>query len=327
MRRLYHIRIVSCVLCLWPVWPSLAADLPAPTATPNSIGMQLVLIPAGTFFMGSSEPAAQIVSSFAAYKRQAADFADEFPSHKICITRPFYFGKFEVTVGQFRQFTTDSGYQTEAETDGTGGWGFNEKKRTCEGRRPQYNWRNPGFPQTDNHPVLNVSWNDAVAFCKWLGKKEHQTYRLPTEAEWEYAARAGTTTRYYFGDDPERLLKLAKVTDDRGVTAHPAVQNLQIPTDAINPFTLPVGSFQSNAFGLCDTHGNVWEWCADWYGEDYYTNSPADDPQGPPTGDRRVRRGGAWNSFPLWPRVSFRNWNTPQSRCVNLGFRVVRVAE
>jgi len=313
-----------------PAVDSLEPATAKPTAsvvTTNSIGMQLVLVPAGTFLMGSTEPAEEIARAFAAYNCKPEEFADEFPRHQVRITRPFFLGKFEVTVGQFRKFVEDTGYKTEPEADGTGGWGFNAATRTCEGRRPHFTWRNPGFPQTDNHPVLNVTWNDAVAFCKWLGAGEGKSCRLPTEAEWEYAARAGTSTRYNHGDDPVRLLERAKVTDDRGLKGHPAVQNLRIPEDVANPFTVPVGGFPANAFGLHDMHGNVWEWCGDWYGADYYAKSPVDDPQGPATGDRRIRRGGAWNSFPLWPRLSFRNWNTPRSRCVNLGFRVVVAAE
>jgi formylglycine-generating enzyme required for sulfatase activity len=229
-----------------------------------------------------------------------------------------------VTVGQFRKFTEASSYKTEAERDGTGGWGYNPEIGTCEGRRPQFNWHNPGFPQTDDHPVLNVTWNDAVAFCQWLSRQEGKTYRLPTEAEWEYACRAGTDTRYNFGDDPTGLAKAAKTTHSGGRACFPAVQNLKIPKDASNPFTAPVGSFRPNRWGLYDMHGNAWEWCADWYGEDYYSKSPVDDPKGPATGIRRVRRGGAWNTFPIWARASFRNWNTPVSRCVNLGFRTAR---
>jgi formylglycine-generating enzyme required for sulfatase activity len=170
--------------------------------------------------------------------------------------------------------------------------------------------------------VLNITWYDAVAFCQWLSRKEGKTYRLPTEAEWEYACRAGTTTRYSNGDDPEELAKVAKVTGDHGRKTFPAVQNLIVPKGATGRFTAPVGSFPANPFGLHDMHGNAWEWCADWYGADYYAQSPVDDPQGPDFGIRRVRRGGAWNSFPLWPRSSFRNWNNPHSRCSNVGMRV-----
>jgi formylglycine-generating enzyme required for sulfatase activity len=146
---------------------------------------------------------------------------------------------------------------------------------------------------------------------------------LPTEAEWEYACRAGTTTRYHCGDAPDALDKMANVADAKGRTTFPHVQEMTIPNGKDRSFTLPAGSFQPNAFGLYDMHGNAWEWCSDWYGADYYAKSPVDDPAGPDSGDRRVRRGGAWNSFPLWARAAFRNWNSPRSRCVNLGFRVV----
>ena len=112
------------------------------------------------------------------------------------ITRPFYLGVTEVTRGQFRRFVDDAGYQTEAEKDGKGGCGWNEETKKFE-QNPRYTWQNPGFEQTDEHPVVNVSWNDAQAFIGWLSRKEGKTYRLPTEAEWEYACRAGTTTRYF----------------------------------------------------------------------------------------------------------------------------------
>lgn len=290
----------------------------------NSIGMKLVLIPPGEFKMGAQEPAEQLLKTFAAYHRKVEEFKDEYPQHRVRITKPFYLGACETTVGQFRRFVEDADYKTEAEKDGQGGWGYNPEIHRCEGRKLQFNWRNPGFKQTDNQPVLNVTWNDAVAFCQWIGRKEGETYRLPTEAEWEYACRAGTTTRYFNGDDPDNLAKVAKVTADKGRSHFPAIQNLVIAEDAGECFTAPVGSFAPNAFGLYDMHGNAWEWCSDWYGADYYSKSPTDDPQGPASGVRRVRRGGAWNSFPLWPRASFRNYNTPVSRCANLGFRVAR---
>ena len=215
----------------------------------------------------------------------------------------------------------NSGYRTEAEQDGTGGWGYNPQTSKCEGRDPKYNWLNPSFPQTDAHPVVNVTWNDALAFCRWLSRKEGRTYRLPTEAEWEYACRGGTATQYAYGDDPATLAQVANIADVRGRTQFPHVQEILMPRDG--KFTIVVGSHPPNKFGLCDMHGNVWEWCSDWYGKDYYAHSPVDDPAGPEQGIRRVRRGGAWNSFPLYARASFRNWNKPDSRCVNLGFRVL----
>jgi formylglycine-generating enzyme required for sulfatase activity len=290
----------------------------------NSIGMKLVWIPAGEFLMGGQEPAEKLAKAFAAYNRPPEYFNDEYPRHRVRITRPFYLGRCEVTVGQFRQFVKQSGYKTEAEKDGEGGWGYIATAGKCDGRRLEFNWQNPGFPQTDDHPVVNVTWNDAVAFCAWLSRKEGKTYRLPTEAEWEYACRAGTTTRYHNGDDPDKLPEVANVADAKGRTTFPHVHELEIPPGSRPKFTAPVGSLKPNTFGLFDMHGNVWEWCADRYGEDYYAKSPLDDPTGPDADGLRVRRGGAWHSWPLWVRASFRNWNTPESRCLNLGFRAAR---
>jgi formylglycine-generating enzyme required for sulfatase activity len=290
----------------------------------NSIGMQLVPIPAGTFMMGGAESIDAILKAFPAYKVGAKTdylFEDEYPRHRIRITRPFSFGRFAVTVGQFKTFVTASGYQTEPERDGNGGWGYDPQTHKCEDRNPKYNWRNPGFRQTDAHPVVNVTWNDARAFCRWLSRKEGKTYRLPTEAEWEYACRAGTSTRYAHGDDPGQISRQANVIDDAVRTQFAHVQDLKMPENS--RFTVPVGCYPPNAWGLYDMHGNVWQWCSDWYGKNYYANSPGDDPTGPESGMHRIRRGGAWNSFPLYARTSFRNWNTPDSRCVNLGFRVL----
>ncbi len=284
--------------------------------------MTFATIPAGEFLMGGTESAEHLVTAYAAYNRKPGFFRDEYPRHRVRITKPFYLGKYEVTIGQFARFTKDAKYKTEAERDGTGGWGYDAELGQCGGRKLKFNWRNSGFEQTDDQPVVNVTWNDAVAFCQWLSHKEGKQYRLPTEAQWEYACRARTATRYNVGDDPDSLLKFACIMDASGRKTFPHVQEIKISKDSPMHFTLPVGSFPPNAFGLYDMHGNVWEWCSDWYGEDYYAHSPTDDPTGPGSGNRRVRRGGGWNSFPLWARASFRNWNTPQSRCVNLGFRV-----
>jgi len=146
----------------------------------DSRGKKLVLIPAGEFMMGSPE--------------DEEERNDEEKQHRVRITRSFYLGIHEVTIAQFRRFVDDTKYKTEAEKDELGGLGWNE----AEGKfkvDPKYTWRNSGFKQEDSHPVVNVSWNDAEAFCAWLSKKEGQAYRLPTEAEWEYACRAGTRNR------------------------------------------------------------------------------------------------------------------------------------
>ncbi len=120
------------------------------------------------------------------------------------ITRAFYLGVYPVTKGQFAAFVKEAGYQTEAEKDGKGGHGVNLATAQWE-QKPEYTWRHPGFSQEDDHPVVEISWNDATAFCAWLSKKEGKTYELPTEAEWEYACRAGTTTRFWCGDTEASL--------------------------------------------------------------------------------------------------------------------------
>jgi len=272
--------------------------------------------------MGGTMSADSLVAKFPSYDKPAGCFADEYPRHRVRITQSFYLGKFEVTIGQFRRFSSETGYRTEAEADGQGGWGYNPETGKCEGRRPIYNWQTPGYPQTDNYPVVDVSFHDALAFCQWLSKKEGRTYRLPTEAEWEYANRANTAKLYAGGDDPAMLASYARVVNLERHAKFEHVQDIEFQKGDPSAFPLPVGSLLPNGFGLYDVHGNVWEWVADWYAEDYYAKSPVDDPKGPHQGEVRVRRGGGWNSFPLWARSSFRNWITPGSRYVNLGFRV-----
>src|SRR5262249_2774933 len=132
--------------------------------------------------------------------------------HLVRITRPFYLGVTEVTRGQFRLFVDESGYKTEAEKDGRGGWGWNEESGKFK-QNPKYTWQHAGFEQTDEHPVVNVSWNDAQAFVNWLGQREGRVFRLPTEAEWEYACRARTNTAYYCGDDAETLVGFGNIAD------------------------------------------------------------------------------------------------------------------
>lgn len=276
----------------------------------DNTGNKLVLIPAGEFLMGAAETDA------------AAD-EDEKPQRRIRIGKPFYLGAFEVTVGQFGKFVADTGYQTQAEKTGGGAVvDFNTGKVVV---KPELNWKNPGFPQTEEHPVVQVSWNDAVAYCRWLADREGATYRLPTEAEWEYACRAGTTTRFYSGDDEQGLRQVANIADG-ALNDHRAIRWASSWDDGY-AFSAPVGKFQPNAFGLHDMHGNVWEWCSDWYSGKTYKNGEATDPKGPSTGTVRVVRGGAWYYRPQDNRATFRYRARPDLRDFLTGFRVVRETE
>ena len=234
----------------------------------RGVKMKLVLIPAGEFKMGSGESAEATAAFFK--KTYGEDFLkadlfkDEHPQHRVRITKPFYLGTYHVTRGQFRQFVADTGYKTDAEKgEKPGAFGWDPEKKRF-GFNEKYSWRNAGFEQTDEHPVVNVSWNDAVAFCKWLSEKEGKTYRLPTEAEWEYACRAGTTTRFSTATIPRRWLRSATwPTPGQGEV--PGWKWTIKASDGY-VFTAPVGKFKPNAFGLYDMHGNAWQWCADWYG-------------------------------------------------------------
>ena len=217
----------------------------------------------------------------------------------------------------------EDGLQDRGGTDGKGGYGWDEAKGTFE-QDPKYTWRSPGFPQTDDHPVVNVSWNDAVAFCEWLSQQEGQTYRLPTEAEWEYACRAGQATRYWSGDDPEALAAVGNVADGTAKEKYPNWTYAIKAKDGY-VFTAPVGRFRPNAFGLFDMHGNVWEWCADGYDADYYAKSPPADPLNSSQAADRVIRGGSWSSDPRYCRSAYRVRYAPTYRDSNLGFRVARV--
>ncbi|MFI5455908.1 MAG: SUMF1/EgtB/PvdO family nonheme iron enzyme [Isosphaerales bacterium] len=277
-------------------------------AVTNTLGMKLTLIPAGEFTMGSADG-----------DKEAGDW--EKPQHRVRITRSFYRDVTEVTRSQFRSFIVDEGYRTEAEKDGKGGGGWNEETKKLE-QNPRYTWQNPGFEQTDEHPVVNVSWNDAQAFIAWLSRKEGKSYRLPTEAEWEYACRAGTTSRYSCGDDPEGLAAVGNVADGTAKEKHPDWYWAMAARDGF-VYTAPAGRFQPNSFGLCDMHGNVWEWCSDGYDANFYKRSPQHDPPGASGASLRVIRGGSWFNVPRSCRSADRpGWFAPVGRSHDLGFRL-----
>ena len=326
MRTIFFVFMSVLASSAWPMEASIQ----------NTLGMKFALIPAGEFTMGSDESAESLARSYPQYERKRLqDLRDEGPAHKVSISRAFYLGQHEVTVGQFRRFLEASGYQPESIADGTGGYGYNPdydpaksaRGDAFEGRDQKYSWRNPGFPQGDDHPVVNITWNDAVAMCKWLSQTEGKTYRLPTEAEWEYAARAGTKTHYYTGDDPQSLLKAANVFDADSAKNWSKWAAYALAGHDGYAFTSPVGSFMPNAYGLYDIHGNAWEWTADWHDDHYYANSPRKDPQGPATGNVRVRRGGSWHTWSFYARSSYRNWNAPDTRYTLVGMRLLREAD
>jgi formylglycine-generating enzyme required for sulfatase activity len=309
------------------------ATQPLPARIENSLGMKFVLVPAGEFLMGSAEPPESLSGDYPGYElRRFLELSDEAPVHRVRITQAFYLGQHEVTVAQFRRFLAASGYVPESIADGTGGYGYNpdyDPAKTVrgdafEGRGPQYSWRNPGFAQGDDHPVVNVTWNDAFALAHWLSRSEGVRYRLPTEAEWEYACRAGTRTRYPHGDIPAGLAAVANTFDADSAANWPRWQSFALAARDGHAFTAPVGHFAPNAFGLHDMLGNVWEWVSDWHDDDYYRNSPPDDPPGPVTGNVRVRRGGSWHTWSLYARCAYRNWNSPQTRYPLVGMRLLR---
>lgn len=278
--------------------------------TTNSIGMRFVLIPPGEFDMGSTEAEVAELVEEARRMNQSSWYIErlrgEAPRHRVRITQPFWLGRYEVTRGQFRRFVDERGYRTEAERDGKGGWGYIDGQWRQD---PGFVWNaDLGFEQADNYPVVQVTWWDIMAFCAWLSEKEGQASHLPTEAQWEYACRAGTDTTWNTGDDMGAFETYAWFNANAGGKPH------------------PVGQKPPNAWGLSDTHGSVWESCQDWWSDRYYATSPVDDPPGAIGGSLRVARGGGWADVRANCRSSFRGWNEPGNRGEHLGFRLAKVA-
>lgn len=217
---------------------------------------------------------------------------DEKPAHEVCLDG-FSIGKYEVTNAQYRMF------KPEHSSGAYEGNTLND----------------------DNQPVGNVSWNDAVAYSKWLSKRSGRTYRLPTEAEWEYAARGGTGERNFWDNDPDGPCRSTNGADLTAKSQWPAWTT----TNCNDGYKVaaPVGSFKPNAFGLHDMMGNAWEWTGDWYDAEYYFNSPKSNPRGPASGKLRIPRGGGWGNASECVRVSDRNGFDPEFRILFLGFRLV----
>ncbi len=240
-----------------PEQQAAAEKLGLPVVITNSIGVKLVLIPAGEFMMGAPQ-------------NNADRIADSGPQHRVRITKPFYLGLYEVSRKEYDAVTGS----------------------------------NPSSFKPDDLPIQNVNWEQSVEFCRKLSAREDRMYRLPTEAEWEYACRCGHTTRYSFGDEPGPLADHGWFRENSAGTVH------------------SVGKKLPSAWGLFDMHGNLWEWCLDWYGEDYYAKSPMDDPSGPATGFDRVGRGGSWDDHASELGAAFRCFGPPSKRYPITGFRL-----
>jgi uncharacterized protein (TIGR02996 family) len=263
----------------------------------NSIGMQFVLIPPGKFLMGSPET-------------EAERHSGEGPQHEVEITRPFYLGVYPVTQAEYEKVMGKNPSWFSAS-----GAGKDEVKKL----------------DTRRFPVECVSWDDATAFCRLLTETESglgRLYRLPTEAEWEYACRGGPVlSKAFLPFCFERPTASLSSTQANFNGYFPYGGASREPEPSLGPRTIQVGSYQPNPLGLWDMHGNVWEWCADWYQENYYWHSPQRDPQGPESSseNRRVLRGGSWVGDGWLCRAANRNKAAPFMTTGDYGFRVVLV--
>lgn len=271
--------ISFCFLCFFLLSSNLSG---ANKTFANSIGMQFVLIPAGSFMMGTKSPNCPEDDPFTEKNeyRDCMNFVseDETPIHKVNISKPFYLSKYEVTQEEWYKVMGNNPSH------------FKSEKVGGNSRR---------------HPVEQVSWYDVQQFIKKLNAKEGRKYRLPTEAEWEYAARAGSSEDYCYGPNKKLLGAYAWYYNNSGDKTH------------------PVGQKKPNKWGPYDMHGNVYEWCQDRYDKKYYAKSPGTDPQGPSTGSDRVYRGGSWNLNARYCRSVYRNYDSPNYRHGDLGFRLV----
>ncbi len=272
-------------------------------------GITFILVEPGRFEMGSPEGEAD-----------GHGFDEGRPRHEVEITRPFYLGETEVTVGQWRAFVKKTGYRTEAE-GGDGGITLGAGGTTWE-KRADAIWSRPlplhQHEFEDAHPVTQVSWNDAQAFCDASG------YRLPSEAEWEYACRAGTGTAYWWGETECGGKGKGNFADQALKRTFPGWKWATFSFDDGQVFSAPVGTYAANAWGFRDMLGNVWEWCADAYDREFYAHSPAADPLNTSGGGARSLRGGSWSDHPWFCGSANRLDCVPGSRAGFVGFRAAR---
>ena len=275
---------------------------------------EMIVVPPGRVVMGSPEDettAEQVPADYAARER---------PRTTITLSKQFAVGKYEITRGQYSKFVSASGYMPPS---GCAVWDFSAGKFADDSSK---SWLDPGFAQTASEPVLCVSFDDATAYVVWLSRVTGKLYRLPSEAEWEYAARAGTSTARHWGDGRAEACRFASVFDLAAATKVGMVKgdNDQFSCDDGYTYTAPVGSFPPNAFGLHDMLGNASEWVADCYNATY--DSALVDGSARLTGncEQRLTRGGAWSGKPWIVRAAERGRANATGRNSPLGFRVVR---
>lgn len=237
-------------------------------------GIEFVWIPPGTFTMGSKLSPTEIVAEYGGEEGyEEHEYDDESLLHSVTLSKGFWMSKYEITDAQYRRFRPE------------------HSSKDYEGHSLD----------RDEQPVGHVHWTEAEAYCAWLSEQSGGVFRLPTEAEWEYACRAGTETVRYWGDDDASMGQYENVRGRTGDAAFAFEYGHAAETTDGYKVTAPVGSFKPNVWGLHDMIGNAVEWCSDWYDESYYENSPAVDPTGPLSGQYRVLRGGSWNDVPALP--------------------------
>ena len=264
---------------------------------------EMVAVPSGTFMMGS--PAGE-----------EGRHGDEGPVHEVTIAAPFAIGRYEVTVSEFGRFVEETGYSA-----GSSCWTYEDGKPEDRADR---GWRYPGFGQGGSHPVACVSWDDAQAYVAWLSEQTGKAYRLPSESEWEYAARAGTATARHWGEGESGQCRHANGADP---SVKERYSNWPVPVSSCRDghvHTAPVGSFRANGWGLHDMLGNAWEWTEDcWNGS--YAGAPSDGSAwGHGNCAERVLRGGSWDLDPSTLRAAYRNRKSTGIRLHGNGFRVAR---
>jgi formylglycine-generating enzyme len=246
----------------------------------NSTGMKFAPIPGGEFMMGRERPYSEIMALTTVPFGVDLAIEAEVPQHRVRIA-PFLIATNEVSQKQWEHVM---------------------------GTRPWHN-KHPYVNEGEHFPAVYVTWELASEFCQRLSEKDGRAYRLPTEAEWEYACRAQTTTLYSFGDDSSEMPDYGWISGNASTAEEKYAQR--------------VARRKPNGWGLYDMHGNVWEWCSDWYGNSYYSVSAIENPEGPATGTERVIRGGSWQDSDTHARSAFRYGLPPTHADMNIGFRVV----